>query len=72
MEFVERVDVFHGPSAFVMGSPESVGGVVNMAPKRAGERPLLILEPTYLSKSVYGGHVDASRRIGPTKLSEGG
>ena len=38
---------------------------MNMAPKRAGERPLLILEPTYLNKSVYGGHVDASGRIGP-------
>jgi len=26
MEFVERVDVFHGPSAFLMGAPDSVGG----------------------------------------------
>jgi len=71
MEFVDRVDVFHGPSAFVMGAPESVGGVVNMAPKRAGERPFLILEPTYLSKSVYGGHVDASGRVGPHKAFGG-
>jgi iron complex outermembrane receptor protein len=67
MEFVERVDVFHGPSAFLMGAPDSVGGVVNMAPKRAKDAPLLLLEPTYLSKSVYGGHIDASGRIGPHK-----
>jgi iron complex outermembrane receptor protein len=65
MEFVERVDVFHGPSAFVMGAPESVGGVLNMAPKQAGEQPLLMLEPSYLSKSAYGGHLDASGRVGP-------
>jgi iron complex outermembrane receptor protein len=71
MEFVERVDVFHGPSAFLMGAPDSVGGVVNMAPKRAKDAPLLILEPTYLGKTVYGGHVDASDRIGPHKAFGG-
>jgi iron complex outermembrane receptor protein len=71
MEFVERVDVFHGPSAFLMGAPDSVGGVVNMAPKRAKDAPLLILEPTYLSKTVYGGHVDASGRVGPHKAFGG-
>ena len=64
MHFVERVDVFNGPSAFVMGAPGSVGGVVNLAPKRAGNRPSLALEPEYLSKSVYGGNIDASDRFG--------
>src|SRR5271170_15470 len=71
MELVERVDVLHGPSAFLMGAPDSVGGVVNMAPKRAKDAPLLILEPTYLSKTVYGGHVDASGRVGPHKAFGG-
>ena len=71
MEFVERVDVFHGPSAFLMGAPDSVGGIVNMAPKRAKDAPLLIFEPTYLGKTVYGGHVDASDRIGPHKAFGG-
>jgi iron complex outermembrane receptor protein len=64
MYFVERLDLFSGPSAFVMGAPESVGGVVNLAPKRAHDRPFLLLEPTYLGKSVYGGHLDASDRFG--------
>jgi iron complex outermembrane receptor protein len=68
MEFVERADVFNGPSAFVMGAPESVGGVVNLAPKRAAERPFLSLEPSYLGKSVYGGHIDASDRFGPRRV----
>ena len=71
MEFVERVDVFHGPSAFLMGAPDSVGGVVNMAPKRAKDAPLLILEPTYLSRTVYGGHIDASDRVGSHKAFGG-
>jgi iron complex outermembrane recepter protein len=65
MSFVERVDVFSGPSAFVMGAPDAVGGVINLAPKRAGERPYLLLEPNYLGKSVYGGRLDASDRRGP-------
>lgn len=62
--FIDRVDVFNGPSAFVMGSPASVGGVINLAPKRAADKPFLLLEPNYLGKSIYGGHVDASDRFG--------
>ena len=65
MYFVERVDVFSGPSAFVMGAPRSIGGVVNLVPKRADQRPYLLLEPSYLGKSVYGGRLDASGRRGP-------
>jgi iron complex outermembrane recepter protein len=64
MYFVDRVDVFSGPSAFVMGAPDSVGGVFNLQLKRADERPYLLLAPDYLSKSVFGGRVDASRRLG--------
>jgi iron complex outermembrane recepter protein len=62
--FIDRVDVFNGPSAFVMGSPASVGGVINLAPKRAADKPFLLLEPNYLGESIYGGHVDASDRFG--------
>ncbi|WP_433976019.1 TonB-dependent receptor [Tunturiibacter lichenicola] len=65
MYFVDRVDVFSGPSAFVMGAPESVGGVFNLQLKRAADRPYLLLAPDFVSKSVYGGRVDASRRFGP-------
>jgi iron complex outermembrane receptor protein len=65
MYFVERVDVFSGPSAFVMGAPRSIGGVVNLVPKRAEPRPYFLLEPSYLGKSVYGGRLDASDRRGP-------
>jgi iron complex outermembrane recepter protein len=64
MYFVDRVDVFSGPSAFVMGAPDSVGGVFNLRLKRADERPYLLLAPDYLSKSVFGGRIDASGRIG--------
>lgn len=64
MQFVERVDVFNGPSAFVMGAPGSVGGVVNVAPKRAHSKPFLLIAPEYLSKSIYGGNFDASDRFG--------
>lgn len=62
--FIDRVDVLNGPSAFIMGSPASVGGVINLAPKRAGDKPFLLLEPNYLGKSIYGGHLDTSDRFG--------
>jgi iron complex outermembrane receptor protein len=65
MYFVDRVDVFSGPSAFVMGAPDSVGGVFNLQLKRADERPYLLLAADYVGKSVYGGRIDASRRLGP-------
>ncbi|MBB5330590.1 iron complex outermembrane receptor protein [Edaphobacter lichenicola] len=65
MYFVDRVDVFSGPSAFVMGAPESVGGVFNLQLKRADDRPYLLLASDFVGKSVYGARIDASRRFAP-------
>ena len=41
-EMFERVDVLKGPSALLNGMPPggSVGGTVNLVPKRAGDEPL--------------------------------
>lgn len=68
-EMFERIEVLKGPSALLNGMPPggSVGGTVNLVPKRAGEEPLTRLTGTYMSGSQFGGHVDLGRRFGENK-----
>ena len=68
-EMFERVEVLKGPSALLNGMPPggSVGGTVNLVPKRAGEEPLTRLTSTYMSNAQYGGHIDIGRRLGENK-----
>ena len=65
-EFVERVEVLKGPGALLYGMAlsGSVGGVVNLVPKRAADEPLTRLTATYSSDAAFGGHVDIGRRFG--------
>ncbi|WP_396595572.1 TonB-dependent receptor [Brevundimonas sp. R86498] len=67
-EFLERIEVFHGATAFLNGAApggSGVGGAFNLTPKRAGREPLtratLGLEG---SGEVYAA-ADVSRRFGP-------
>lgn len=66
IEFAERVEVLRGPSALMTGiAPDgSVGGLINLAPKRAGDKPQTTVTADYTSGSHVGGHVDAGRRFG--------
>ncbi|WZH75954.1 TonB-dependent siderophore receptor [Alcaligenes sp. SDU_A2] len=68
-EMFERIEVLKGPSALLNGMPPkgSVGGAVNLVPKRAGDDPLLRLTTTYMSDSEFGGHIDMGRRFGENK-----
>ena len=66
-EFLERVEVFHGATAFLNGAApggSGVGGAFNLVPKRAPGEPLtratVGLEP---DGQVYGA-LDAARRFG--------
>ncbi|MDR6711597.1 iron complex outermembrane receptor protein [Pseudomonas hunanensis] len=65
-EMYERIEVLKGPSALLNGMPPggSVGGIVNLTPKRAGDTPLTRLTGTYSSDAQFGGHVDVGRRFG--------
>lgn len=65
-EMYERIEVLKGPSALLNGMPPggSVGGSVNLVPKRAGDQPLTRLTGTYMSDAQYGGHLDVGRRFG--------
>lgn len=65
-EMFERIEVLKGPSALLNGMPPggSVGGAINLVPKRAGDEPLTRFTTTYMSDAQLGGHLDIGRRLG--------
>ncbi|VFR24199.1 Ferrichrome-iron receptor [plant metagenome] len=66
---VERVEVLRGPNALLNGMAPygSVGGAINLVPKRAGETPLNRYTLSYISDSQMGVHADLARRFGDNK-----
>ncbi|KXU34149.1 hypothetical protein AXK11_08895 [Cephaloticoccus primus] len=66
LEAVERSEVIKGPSAALFGmSPGgSVGGVVNLVPKRAHNEPITRLNIGLRQDSVLSTHADIGRRFG--------
>ncbi|MFZ5780447.1 MAG: TonB-dependent siderophore receptor [Pseudomonadota bacterium] len=68
-EMAERVEVLKGPSALLNGIPPfgSIGGNVNVVPKRAPAEDLTQATANYISGSQFGGHVDFGRRFGEDK-----
>nr|WP_173812611.1 TonB-dependent receptor [Dendrosporobacter quercicolus]NSL47355.1 TonB-dependent receptor [Dendrosporobacter quercicolus DSM 1736] len=68
VEFLERVEVLKGPSSFLYGGVStSVGGAINLVPKRAGEEDITNFTTSYASESQFGGHIDIGRRFGENK-----
>ncbi len=68
VEFLEQVEVLKGPSSFLYGGVStSVGGVINLVPKRAGEEDITNFTTNYTSDSHFGGHLDIGRRFGENK-----
>ena len=65
-EMFERIEVLKGPSALLNGMPPggSVGGSINLVPKRAGDAPLARVTASYISDSQWGGHLDLGQRFG--------
>ncbi|WP_167383663.1 TonB-dependent receptor [Bordetella genomosp. 12] len=65
-ESLERIEVLKGPNAFLNGATQSgsVGGAINIMPKRAGDKPNASVTADYASDSLGGGHVDLGRRFG--------
>ncbi|WP_058975313.1 TonB-dependent receptor [Pseudomonas syringae] len=66
MEMAERVDILKGPSQLINGiSPRgSVGGGINVVPKRATDKPITELTTSYASKGQAGAAIDIGRRFG--------
>ncbi|MEW5688382.1 MAG: TonB-dependent siderophore receptor [Pseudomonadota bacterium] len=66
-ELLERVEVFHGASAFLNGAApggSGVGGAFNLVPKRAGGDPLTRVTVGVESGGQLYGAADVSRRFG--------
>jgi iron complex outermembrane receptor protein len=68
-DYAERVEVLKGPAALLYGmSPNSsIGGVINIVPKRAGAEDLTRLTLEASSGWQGGAHIDAGRRFGESK-----
>ncbi|MDX3989014.1 MAG: TonB-dependent receptor [Achromobacter sp.] len=66
---VERVEVLRGPNALLSGMAPygSVGGAINLVPKRAGAEPLNRYTVNYIGDSQFGVHADLARRYGDTQ-----
>jgi iron complex outermembrane receptor protein len=66
MEMADRVDILKGPSQLINGiSPRgSVGGGINVVPKRATDAPITSFTTSYASDNQIGGAVDVGRRFG--------
>lgn len=65
-ELLERIEVLKGPGALLYGMTPggSVGGVINLVPKRAGDTPLTRLTAKFSADSELGAHLDMGRRFG--------
>lgn len=62
---MEHVEILKGPSAFLNGRVgNSVGGTINLVPKRAADEPLNSVTLRHVSKNIAGAHVDIGRRFG--------
>lgn len=66
-ELLERVEVFHGATAFLNGAApggSGVGGAFNLVPKRAGNLPLTRLTAGWSGEDEIYAAADLSRRFG--------
>ncbi len=67
--YVERIELIKGPAAVLTGMAPggSVGGGINIVPKRATESDATQLGADYASAAQVGASVDLSRRFGPQR-----
>ena len=66
-EFLERVEVFHGATAFLNGAApggSAIGGSINLTPKRAGDDPLTRATVGLEGAGEYYVAGDVARRFG--------
>lgn len=67
VEQFERIEVLKGPSALLNGigpNSSTMGGAINLVPKRGTDVPLTRLTLSGSSHGQLGAHLDAGRRFG--------
>jgi iron complex outermembrane receptor protein len=67
-ELYDSIQVLNGASAFLFGAAPggSIGGAVNLIPKRA-TKTLFRATASYIGDSIFGGNFDAGTRLGEDK-----
>jgi iron complex outermembrane recepter protein len=71
-EFMERVELFRGASAFLNGAApggSNLGGTVNLVPKRAPSEPLTRISAGWESDAAYYVAADVGRRFGADRAT---
>ena len=68
-DYVERIDVIAGPTAMLFGMApnSSVGGSINIVPKRAGASDITRVAAEYTGLSQLGARLDYGRRFGDNR-----
>jgi iron complex outermembrane receptor protein len=68
-EIAERIEVLKGPAEMLSGMTVegSLGGRINVVPKRAPDEALTQFTASYASGTQFGGHADLARRFGSEK-----
>lgn len=68
-EYAERIEILKGPTALLYGmSPNSsVGGTINIVPKRASDIDLTRVTTDFSTNAQFGTHLDVSRRFGESR-----
>lgn len=68
-EFIERVELFLGPTGMLSNMPlyAATGGAINLVTKKAQDKPLTELTTGYLSDGQSATHLDVGRRYGLNK-----
>lgn len=64
---IDRVELLLGPTSFLYGQPLSVGGMINLVPKRASDQPLTAVGVQWFNRSVLTRFFDVGRRFGENK-----
>jgi iron complex outermembrane receptor protein len=66
LEPIERVEVMHGPSAMLSGMAPfgTIGGTINLIPKRATDQPLTRFTTGFISNGQSYNAIDVGRRYG--------
>lgn len=69
VETMESVEILKGPNALLNGYTQygSLGGSINVVPKRATDDPITRLTANYASDGLFGTHIDYGRRFGENK-----
>lgn len=66
MNFVDRVEIISGPNTLFNGvsTSGSIGGSVNLVPKKATEEPITSIKETFSGKGNLEHAIDVGRRFG--------